>query len=61
MTFVEQATKDQFGLKVKMLYIQAGAGVVADSQPALEWKETMNKARAMFKAVSMVNGSEGRK
>lgn len=36
------------------LSIQAGAGVVADSIPALEWKETMNKARAIFRAVSMV-------
>jgi len=41
-------------IKDRTLYIQAGAGVVADSEPALEWKETMNKARAMFKAVSMV-------
>ncbi len=44
-------------IKEDTLYIQAGAGVVADSQPALEWKETMNKARAIFKAVSMVNHS----
>jgi anthranilate synthase component I len=36
------------------LYVQAGAGVVADSVPALEWKETMNKARAIFTAVNMV-------
>ena len=36
------------------LYIQAGAGVVADSVPALEWKETMNKGRAIFSAVNMV-------
>jgi len=35
------------------LYIQAGAGVVADSVPRLEWKETMNKGRAVFKAVAM--------
>jgi len=48
-------------IKNNMLYIQAGAGIVADSQPALEWKETMNKARAMFKAVSMVNNREGGK
>lgn len=34
------------------LYIQAGAGIVADSKPELEWKETLNKARAMFKAVA---------
>ena len=41
-------------IKDKQLNIQAGAGVVADSIPALEWKETMNKARAMFKAVGLV-------
>jgi len=42
-------------IKDEQLHIQAGAGVVADSIPALEWKETMNKARAIFKAVSMVS------
>jgi len=36
-----------------ILHIQAGAGVVADSIPALEWKETMNKGRAIFRAVAM--------
>jgi anthranilate synthase component I len=41
-------------IKNGTLYIQAGAGVVADSVPELEWKETMNKARAMFRAVDMV-------
>ncbi len=35
------------------LHIQAGAGVVADSRPELEWKETMNKGRAIFRAVAM--------
>ena len=34
------------------LHIQAGAGVVADSVPDLEWKETMNKGRAVFRAVA---------
>ena len=41
-------------IKDGRLYVQAGAGIVADSVPAREWEETMNKARAMFKAVSMV-------
>jgi anthranilate synthase component 1 len=36
-----------------VLHIQAGAGVVADSQPDLEWKETMNKGRAVFRAVAL--------
>jgi anthranilate synthase component 1 len=34
------------------LYIQAGAGVVYDSHPELEWKETLNKGRAIFRAVA---------
>lgn len=41
-------------IKDETLYVQAGAGVVADSKPELEWKETMNKARAIFRAVDMV-------
>ena len=41
-------------IKDDTLYVQAGAGVVADSVPELEWKETMNKARAIFSAVDMV-------
>ena len=41
-------------IKDGQLHIQAGAGIVADSVPAMEWKETMNKARAMFRAVGMV-------
>ena len=42
-------------IKNKTLYIQAGAGVVADSVPELEWKETLNKARAMLRAASMAS------
>ncbi|AXI82641.1 anthranilate synthase component I [Xylella taiwanensis] len=34
------------------LYVQAGGGVVYDSDPDLEWQETMNKARALFSAVA---------
>ena len=40
-------------IKDKKLYIQAGGGLVADSIPKLEWKETMNKGRAIFQAVEM--------
>jgi len=40
------------------LHVQAGGGVVADSIPRLEWKETHNKARAMFRAASMVLAGE---
>ena len=35
------------------LHIQAGAGIVADSIPSQEWQETMNKGRAIFRAVAM--------
>lgn len=41
-------------IKDQVLHIQAGAGVVYDSIPKYEWKETMNKGRAVFKAVEMV-------
>jgi len=41
-------------IKDQVLYVQAGAGVVSDSKPELEWKETMNKARAIFRAAEMV-------
>ncbi len=40
-------------IKDKTLYVQAGAGVVADSVPELEWQETLNKGRALFRAVEM--------
>ena len=46
-------------IKNGRLYVQAGGGVVADSVPRLEWKETHNKARAMFRAASMVLAGEG--
>ena len=41
-------------IKDGKLYVQAGAGIVADSLPELEWKETINKARAIFRAVDLV-------
>lgn len=39
--------------KNKKAYIQAGAGIVADSDPEKEYKETVNKAKAMFKAIEL--------
>jgi len=33
------------------LYVQAGAGIVADSNPEAEYQETLHKANAMFAAV----------
>ena len=41
-------------IKEEVLYIQAGGGFVADSDPDLEWKESLNKGRAIFKAAEMV-------
>jgi anthranilate synthase component 1 len=38
-------------IKDGTIYIQAGAGIVADSVPEMEYKETQNKARAMLKAI----------
>jgi anthranilate synthase component 1 len=41
-------------VKDNTLYVQAGAGVVADSVPELEWKETEAKARAVLRAAELV-------
>ena len=43
-------------IKDGRLYVQVGAGIVADSVPASEWDETMNKGRAMFRAAELVTG-----
>jgi anthranilate synthase component 1 len=40
-------------VKGKKAYIQAGAGIVADSVPAKEYQETMSKAGAMLKAIQI--------
>ncbi len=41
-------------IKDQMLYVQAAAGVVADSVPELEWRETEAKARALLRAAELV-------
>jgi len=46
-------------IKDQVLHIQAGAGVVADSVPQSEWDETMNKGRAVFRAVAMATQGLG--
>ncbi len=47
-------------IKDNLLHIQAGAGIVYDSVPQSEWDETMNKGRAIFRAVTMAEaGLEG--
>ena len=44
-------------VKDKRLYIEAGAGLVADSIPELEWKECLNKARSIFKAAQLASNA----
>ena len=41
-------------VKDQMLYVQAAAGIVADSVPELEWQETEAKARALLRAAELV-------
>jgi anthranilate synthase component 1 len=43
---------EQGGCRVS---VQAGAGVVADSKPAAEYEETLNKARGMLTALACLN------
>jgi anthranilate synthase component 1 len=43
-------------MKGKKAYLQAGAGIVADSDPKREFEETENKARAVLRAVEMARG-----
>ncbi|MEX0431101.1 anthranilate synthase component I [Spiribacter insolitus] len=40
-------------IKDGRVHVQAGGGVVHDSDPAAEWEETVNKGRALFRAVAM--------
>jgi len=42
-------------LKDGMLHVQAAAGVVADSDPAAEWRETQHKARALLRAAEIAS------
>ena len=42
----------------KKAYLQAGAGIVADSDPAAEYQESMNKAQAVLKAVAAARGEK---
>ena len=43
-------------IKDGTLYVQAAAGVVADSIPEMEWRETEHKARALLRAAELVEG-----
>ena len=42
-------------------YVQAGAGIVADSVPATEYEETLNKARGLLKAIEITERAEDTK
>ncbi|MGH8399782.1 MAG: anthranilate synthase component I [Gammaproteobacteria bacterium] len=44
-------------IKDGYLHVQAGAGIVHDSVPEKEWEETLNKGRALLKAVAMTGTS----
>jgi anthranilate synthase component 1 len=44
-------------IKQGTLYVQAGAGIVADSVPTSEWEETLNKARAIINAVGLAQNN----
>ncbi len=46
-------------IKDQILHIQAGAGIVYDSVPEKEWEETMNKGRAIFRAVARAEAGLG--
>ncbi|PLX77775.1 MAG: anthranilate synthase component I [Azoarcus sp.] len=43
-------------IKDGQIHVQAGAGIVADSDPEAEWQETHSKARAMLRAAEMAEG-----
>lgn len=49
-------------IKDNVAYVQAGAGIVADSDPTSEYEETLNKARGLIRAIQMtherVNGTK---
>ncbi len=44
-------------IKDGIAYVQAGAGIVADSDPASEYQETVNKARAMLAAIALAEST----
>ena len=46
-------------VKDQVMHVQAGAGIVADSNPENEYKETCNKAAALFQAADEANNLYG--
>jgi anthranilate synthase component 1 len=47
-------------IKNQRVYIQAGAGLVADSDPVSEYQETLNKAKALLAAVEVTQQRTGK-
>jgi anthranilate synthase component I len=47
-------------IKDGRIHVQAGAGIVHDSVPENEWQETLNKAKALMRAVEMTTADSGR-
>jgi anthranilate synthase component 1 len=45
-------------MKGKHAYVQAGAGIVADSDPQREWEECINKGQALVRATKLARGEE---
>ena len=41
------------------VHLQAGAGIVLDSSPAAEWKETVDKAAALGRAIDLAESAFG--
>jgi anthranilate synthase component I len=50
-----------FVMQSDVIYVQAGAGIVADSVPASEYQETLNKARGLLKAIEVAEGMVSRR
>ena len=48
-------------MKDRRIHVQAGAGIVADSVPAREYEETVNKARALIRAAEAAPRYAGRR
>ena len=48
-------------IKDGTMYVQAGAGIVADSDPEFEQQECINKAKALFRAAEEANASPVRR
>jgi anthranilate synthase component 1 len=58
-TMVMMPEVDDLGTPRHRVYVQAGAGLVADSVPESEYQESLNKAAALLKAVAMAESSLG--